>query len=292
MAGSGTSLAARRRARWATLACWTLVAALALGCCCPTAYQHGPPAPAPRPTAPGGPGEGPGHRPQRLALSPKEEYAVGIRAYQEVMDKNRGRVLPPDDPEVEHVRDITMRIAQVVAIKPFDQELNLRISGYRFAWEANVIRDNKVNAFCLPAGKVFVFTGILPVAQNEDQLATVLSHEIAHALAHHASERIAREEQTGGGILSSLGNLRFDREQESEADHIGVFLMTFAGYDPHQAVVFWERMARRMGSEQHPPEWLSDHPSDQHRIEALKQWVPRALAGKQAYDEGRIAPPR
>jgi predicted Zn-dependent protease len=181
------------------------------------------------------------------------------------------------------------RIVQAVEIEPLQREINLRIRGFRFDWEANVLKDDRVNAFCLPGGKVFVFTGILPLAQSDDQLATVMSHEIAHALAHHASERIAREQQAGGGILTALGNLRHSREQESEADHIGVFLMTFAGYDPHQAVNFWERMAQRMGG-QHPPEFISDHPSDEHRIAAMKQWVPKAIAGKNAYDEGRIAP--
>jgi predicted Zn-dependent protease len=148
-----------------------------------------------------------------------------------------------------------------------------------------VIQDNQVNAFCLPGGKIFVFTGILPVAQDDHQLATVMSHEVAHALAHHSSERIARE-QSGAGILRSL---KYNRDQETEADHIGVFLMTFAGYDPHKAVTFWERMHQRMAGQQ-PPEFLSDHPSDEHRIEAMKKWVPRAVAGKQAFDRGDIAP--
>lgn len=265
------------RRRWpAILGSWVLVLALALGC--------GPPAPeGPR-------GQGPGHREQPLALSPRQEYGVGMRAYHEVMDQYRGRILPASDPAVQRVRTITMRIARASEIEPLQREINLRVHGYRFDWEANVIRSNKINAFCLPAGKVFVFTGILPIAANDDQLATVLSHEIAHALAHHSSERIAREQASGGGILATLGNLRFSREQESEADHIGLFLMTFAGYDPHQAVLFWERMAQRMAHEEQPPEWMSDHPSDEHRIAMMKKWVPQAIAGKRAYDEGRIAP--
>jgi predicted Zn-dependent protease len=133
---------------------------------------------------------------------------------------------------------------------------------------------------------VFVFTGILPViGESDDRLATVLGHEIAHALAHHASERVARE-RGGANILRSLS---YDRMQESEADHIGVFLMTFAGYDPDQAVALWERMQRGHSS---PPEFLSDHPSDEHRAQALREWVPKARAAKRAYDQGRIAPGR
>lgn len=266
-----------RRVWPATLACWVLFLALALACAPPARQQQ-----APR-------GQGPGHREQPLALSPRQEFAVGMQAYNEVMNKYGSRVLPANDPRVRKVRTITQRIARAAEIEPLQREINLRLSGYRFAWEANVIDDKQVNAFCLPAGKVFVFTGILPIAKNDSQLATVLSHEIAHALAHHSSERIAREQRSGGGIFAALSNLRFSREQESEADHIGLFLMTFAGYDPREAVKFWENMAQRMAHEQRPPAWLSDHPSDAQRIQQMREWVPQVLAGKTAYDEGRIA---
>jgi predicted Zn-dependent protease len=204
------------------------------------------------------------------------------------MDEVGDRVLPADTSETGRVRRVTERIARAGENEPLQREIKLRIRGYRFEWEANVVRDRQVNAFCLPAGKVFVFTGILPVVgDSDDRLATVLSHEIAHALAHHASERVARE-RGGGNILRSLS---YDRMQESEADHIGVFLMTFAGYDPNRAVEFWERMhgANQGGS---PPEFLSDHPSDEHRIANLREWAPKARAAKKAYDEGRIAPAR
>src|SRR5262249_37944583 len=103
-------------------------------------------------------------------------------------------------------------------------------------------------------------------------------------------QRLISAMESGNG-LRSMGDLQQSRNQELEADHIGVFLMTFAGYDPHQAVVFWERM-KEISDERggRPPEILSDHPSDAHRIQAMKEWVPKALAAKQAYDEGRIAP--
>ena len=140
------------------------------------------------------------------------------------------------------------------------------------------------NAFCLPAGKMVVFTGILPVAETDAQLATVLSHEMAHALAHHGSERVARE-RSGGGVL---GKLKYDRFQESEADHIGIFLMAFAGYDPDEAVEFWQRM-QALSSGGQPPEILSDHPNHETRIKQLRAWAPRAKAAKAAFDEGRIA---
>lgn len=263
-----------------TVACSLLVAtALALGCMAPDSS----PAPAP-PAQPAG--QGPGGRQQPLGMSPNQELGVGRQAYRHVMDEYGSRVLSANNSQVLRVRAISRKIAKAAEIEPLQREINLRLRGYRFEWEANVIQDSQVNAFCLPGGKIFVFTGILPVAHDDDQLATVMAHEVAHALAHHASERLARE-QTGVGVLRSL---KYNRDQEAEADHIGLFLMTFAGYDPHKAVIFWERMHQLMAGKQ-PPEFLSDHPSDEHRIGAMKQWLPKVLAGKQAFDRGDIAPP-
>jgi predicted Zn-dependent protease len=236
----------------------------------------------------GGTGKGPGHRAQYLALRPDQELALGEQAYRQVLSESRGRVLPSDDPRVQKVRAITRRIVRAAGIEPLQREINLHLRGYRFEWEANVIADRRVNAFCLPGGKIVVYTGILPVAENDDQLATVLSHEIAHALAHHSNERLTREES---GRVNMLVNKAFDRRQESEADHIGIFLMTFAGYQPEEAVRFWVRMSQaHQGG--NIPEFLSDHPSDEHRIRDMQRWVPMALAAKKAFDEGRIAPPR
>jgi predicted Zn-dependent protease len=150
-----------------------------------------------------------------------------------------------------------------------------------------IIRDRQVNAFCLPAGKMALYTGILAVAgRDDDFLATVLSHEMAHALAHHASERVARA-QSREGVLRSLS---YSRMQEAEADHIGVFLMAFAGYDPRKAVAFWQRMREARGGRGGPPEILSDHPSNESRIQALRDWAPRALEAKEAYRLGRVVP--
>jgi metalloendopeptidase OMA1, mitochondrial len=255
-------------------------------------------------------GDGPGHRPQGLALSPAQELALGEQAYQEVFRK-----LPvaPSGPAVSRIREIGGRIARAAEIEPLQREINLRIRGYTFAWEFNLIKSDQVNAFCLPGGKVAVFSGLLSVAENDDQLATVMAHEIAHALAHHASERIAREQMTqqavaavsgafGGmdagsrerliGLLSAGAGVRglaYDRQQESEADHIGVFLMTFAAYDPAQAVRFWERMMQLSSGRARPPEVLSDHPSDARRVNQIRQWSAQAVAGYHAWKEGRTA---
>jgi predicted Zn-dependent protease len=141
-----------------------------------------------------------------------------------------------------------------------------------------------------------------------------MSHEIAHALAHHASERIARQQmyeralQVINGAMGSIDpsdrrnligllgagaearSLAYDRQQESEADHIGLFLMTFAGYRPEEAVHFWERMQQASAGRMRPPEILSDHPSDGKRLAQLKQWVSQANAAKAAWNAGRIAP--
>jgi predicted Zn-dependent protease len=231
------------------------------------------------------PGEGPGHRQQPLALSPQEELATGREAYQEVLDKYRDRIVPANHPDTRRAKAVVDRLAKAAQIEPLQREMNLRTQGYTFEWQVTVVQDRQINAFCLPAGKMVVFTGIMPVAKTDDQLATVLSHEMAHALAHHASERVARE-RSGGNPLNAL---RYDRFQEAEADHIGVFLMAFADYSPDEAVQFWIRM-RQMASGGEPPEILSDHPSHETRIRNLQRWAPMARAAKKAYDEGRIAP--
>jgi predicted Zn-dependent protease len=219
-------------------------------------------------------------------LTPEQELALGERAYREILSKF---VVAKSGPDVERVRRVGKKIAQAAEIEPLQREINLRVRGFKFQWEFNVLRDKQINAFCLPGGKVAVFTGLLPVAANDAQLATVMAHEVAHALAHHTSERLARHKE-GGGFLDLLVGKAHDREQESEADHVGIFLMTFAGYDPEQAVVFWERMRTATSSSSRPPEILSDHPSDSKRIAHMGSWIAPAKAAKRAFDEGRILP--
>jgi predicted Zn-dependent protease len=239
--------------------------------------------------------------------------ALGEQAYREIL--SRSHVLRAG-PETERVRKVGSRIVEAAQVEPLQREINLHIQGNRFEWEFNVLESKLINAFCLPGGKVAVFTGLLAVTEDDDQLATVMAHEIAHALAHHASERIAREQmyeqaaRAAGGLLgqmdpekqkkligllaagAQIGSLPFDRQQELEADHIGLFLMAFAGYDPDQALVFWQRMQEAAGRRGRIPEILSDHPSDAHRIAQIADWIPQVKAGKKAFDEGRIAPAR
>jgi predicted Zn-dependent protease len=285
----------RPRALTVRLLGLTLLAALAAGC------QR----------AGDGQGEGPGHRTQWLGLTPEQEYALGQQAYREILSKSE---VVRGGPQVEQVTRVGQRIARAAENKDLQREINLHLAGYRFDWEFHVLRDRQVNAFCLPGGKIGVYTGLLELTQgDDDMLATVLSHEVAHALAHHANERVTREQlrhqaiETGRGgrgeedpqrhqslleiLMGTFQGLAFDRQQESEADHIGLFLMTFAGYDPRKAVAFWERMAEAGAGRSRPPEILSTHPSDAHRIAQMREWVPQALAAKKAFDEGRVARP-
>jgi predicted Zn-dependent protease len=230
-------------------------------------------------------GEGPGHRPQALALRPDQELKVGRAAYAELLSE---APILRSGPEFDQVQRVSRRIAAAVQIESLQREINLHIADYPFEWEYCAIESPQINAFCLPGGKIGVFTGLLRLVKNDDQLAAVLAHEVSHAVAHHASERLARAQAGYRGLFA----LSFNREQESEADHIGLFLMTFANYDPQEAVAFWNQMERARGSQVRIPEILSDHPSDERRIDQLQNWVPMAVDARQAYIQGRVAPAR
>ena len=167
-----------------------------------------------------------------------------------------------------------------------------------YKWEFNLVEDKQVNAWCMPGGKVVVYTGLLPVAKDEDGLAVVMGHEIAHAIAEHGNERMSQGllTQLGGMALSTALStktaqtqqlwmsvygvgaqygaiLPYGRMQESEADHLGLVFMTMAGYDPNVAIPFWERMSAQKGG-QAPPEFLSTHPSDATRIADIRRLIP------------------
>ncbi|MHB8121580.1 MAG: M48 family metallopeptidase [Desulfuromonadaceae bacterium] len=171
-----------------------------------------------------------------------------------------------------------------------------------YKWEFNLVEDKQVNAWCMPGGKVVVYTGILPVAVDDAGLAVVMGHEIAHAIAEHGNERMSQGliAQLGGTALSAalatkpeatrqlwmsvygVGSqygaiMPYGRMQESEADHLGLVFMTMAGYDPTVAVAFWERMAAQKGG-QAQPEFLSTHPADATRIANIKRLIPSVLA--------------
>jgi predicted Zn-dependent protease len=175
-----------------------------------------------------------------------------------------------------------------------------RLRGYQ--WEFNLVESKEANAWCMPGGKVVVYTGILPITKNEGGLAVVMGHEIAHAIAEHGNERMSQMliAQMGGMALDQAmatsaaqtkqlwmsvygagvqvgALLPYGRLQESEADHLGLIFMAIAGYDPREAIAFWERMAKSQGSKT-APEFLSTHPSDETRIRQIRERLPEALS--------------
>ena len=223
------------------------------------------------------------HRVQHVTLTDAQQMQLGSQEYAKTLRTNRARIVG-SGPQYAEVQRVARRIEAVASRdKP------------GFIWRVTLIRKNEANAYCLPGGKIVVYTGILPISRNDAGLATVLGHEVAHATAEHVAERIEREHLTevaatiiAGGVAVSPGQflriqallgvgstLPFSRSQESEADHIGLVYMARAGYDPRQALAFWKRM-RRASSGQEPPEFLSDHPSDAHRVERVAGWLPEA----------------
>lgn len=169
-----------------------------------------------------------------------------------------------------------------------------------FAWEFNLVQDKQVNAFCMPGGKIVVYEGLLPVTQDESSLAVVLGHEIAHAVAKHSAEQMSTQmrQQYGTQIAAqilgqytsanvtqlatmaaqmgfSFANLKYSRENETEADYMGLIFMAMAGYDPQTAIPFWQRMAASSGNS-NQSDLFSDHPSDAKRIAALQKAMPDA----------------
>ncbi len=225
-------------------------------------------------------------RKARVGLSERQEAALGLQSYQQVLSQSQ---TIDSGPELEIVKRVASRLEGATGAAAKD-----------FAWEVSLIRDPKVNAFCLPGGKIVVYTGILPVAQNEAALATVLSHEMAHATSRHGAQRVLEQNLTQTAmtgvavavssedynrqrlIMGALGAgaqfgvlMPFGRKQESEADQIGLTYMARAGYDPRETIRFWKRMESAGGNQ--PPEFLSTHPSHGTRIQQLESWMPKAI---------------
>ena len=225
---------------------------------------------------------------QVLSLS-KEEYSKYMRSAK----------LSANAANTAMVQRVGRRLASAV-------EAYLRNNGAadeikNFSWEFNLVADKKVNAFCMPGGKIVVYEGLLPVTQDEASLAIVLGHEIAHAVAKHSAEQMSKKirqsygTQIGSQILGaiagqsvgdlagavaqqgfSFANLRYSRDNETEADHIGLIFAAMAGYNPQVAVPFWKRMAALSGNS-NQSDMFSDHPSDAKRIAAIQQWMPTAM---------------
>ena len=238
---------------------------------------------------------GPFGRNRIVGLSPAEETRLGMQAFQQVLSESD---VIRSGPVADAVQRVARRLAEASARPDVAQALG--IQPRKFEWEFRAVRSNQVNAFCLPGGKVVVYTGILPVAETEAGLATVLGHEIGHALARHSAERMAQEQLVRLGQVAVAGSisdldpaqqrqvmavlgagsqvgvlLPFSRKHESEADHIGLLLMAASGYDPREAPRFWERMQRTGGGRS--PEFLSTHPNPEHRMHDLQGWLNEAM---------------
>lgn len=223
-------------------------------------------------------------RSQLRLISAGEETRMGLSAYDAILKKEK---LSRDPALNQMVTRVGSRIAAATGRTDFE-------------WEFKVFDDDKtVNAFCLPGGKVGVYSGLMPVVRDEAGLAAVIGHEVAHAIAHHGAERVSQqlivEGITAAAVLGSEDKRRADfyggligagatlgvilpysRLQESEADRMGLIYMAKAGYDPHAAVDLWKRMAAMDKAK--PPELLSTHPADATRIRQIEQWLPEALS--------------
>jgi len=234
-------------------------------------------------------------RRQLSLVNEGEMMGMALTQYQQFLQQNPP--LPAGDARVKMVRRIGDRLAAAATSYLTDNGAADRVAG--FQWEFNVVDDKTVNAWCMPGGKVVVYTGILPVTQDEASLAVVMGHEIAHAIARHGNERMSQAIAVEGagmtlevltsqkpayardlflqsyGIGSQLGMLAYSRKHESEADKMGLVFMALAGYDPQVAPRFWERMSAQGGSG--TPELLSTHPSDATRIRDLEAYMPEAL---------------
>ena len=235
-------------------------------------------------------------RRQLSLVSDSEINALAASQYQEVLSTSQ---LSTDAQANAMVKRVGQRIQQAVETYFRQQNASSQLDGYQ--WEFNVIKDDEQqNAWCMPGGKVAVYTGILPITQDENGLAVVMAHEIAHAVAKHGSERMSQGlvQQLGGqalsaalstnsattqqvalqafGVGSSIGLLKYGRSQESEADHLGLIFMAMAGYNPQGALTFWQRMDARE-NQASPPEFLSTHPSNGTRIADIQRELPDAM---------------
>lgn len=236
----------------------------------------------------------------RVSLSKQEEAALGLQGYREVLAKSQ---VVESGPEYDQVVRVARRLAAATGE-----------GGRDFKWEVSVVKSNELNAFCLPGGKIVVYTGILPATRTDAGLAAVMGHEMAHATARHGAQRLFQDDimQTAmNGAQQSIAELDpeqqktimgmigagakfgvvlpFSRDHETEADEMGILYMARAGYDPRESIAFWQRMEKLGG--QQPPEIMSTHPSHGSRIQRLKEFMPRAMQEYEKSDKATASDP-
>ena len=234
-------------------------------------------------------------RQQSLMVSDGDILSLSTQQYQDFMKSAK---LSTNAANTAMVKRVGQNLANAVTSYLTSAGLQNDLQYYK--WQFNLVQDNQVNAWCMPGGLICVYEGILPVTQDEASLAIVLGHEIAHAVARHSAEQMSTQMkqqyglQIGAAVLGGMGlgtnttsiiqavaaqgfnfsNLKYSRNHESEADHMGLIFAAMAGYDPQAAVSFWQRMAA--SSKNQTAEFLSDHPSDATRIKQIQGWLPEA----------------
>lgn len=242
------------------------------------------------------------------SLSAEDEKQLGLQAYQEILQQERP--VDPNSAIAKQIREIAQRLVAKVdtvetalATEHGQQPQHFSRS---FEWEVNVIQSDQANAFCLPGGKMAVYTGLVPVAQNADAMAAVMGHEIAHALLRHGAQRMAQQRlaqlgqvagamsgmdaQTQQMVMSAYGYgmmLPYARSHEIQADEVGLMLAAAACFNPQEAIPLWERMSANSGG-QAPPEFASTHPNPGTRIKNLQALMPKAMEYRAKYcQQGR-----
>ncbi len=242
-------------------------------------------------------------RKQTLLFQESEMIAMSDTAYENFLRENRNKVLPQTDPRAAKITLIGNKLKVAVEKHLANIGASDRVEG--FGWEYNTIEDPTVNAWCMPGGKIVFYTGIMQLMETDDEIAVVMGHEIAHAIARHGNERMSQAYVLQGatsvaqvavmgeddpstkdaillqsiGIGGQLGIMSFGRKQELEADEMGLIFMNIAGYDPYQAIGFWKKMSEQGGVK--PPEFLSTHPSDERRIKEIEELlIEMEISGK------------
>ena len=230
-------------------------------------------------------------------VSDEQVLPMAFQAYSEFLTENKGAVLSASNAEASRVKMVGNKI--IAAVKSYMNNNGHADLIKNYSWEVNVVQSKELNAWCMPGGKIVVYTGILPVTKDDAGLATVMGHEIAHAIAGHSAEQMSTQMVAQGlgtlgnvatannakrqsifntlyGVGTPLATLSFSRNHELEADRLGLIFMAMAGYNPQNATAFWQRMSQVSSNSQKPPEFLSTHPSDATRIARIQNALPEA----------------